>query len=100
MASSKAASTSSNIQNGICFVLRIANNIEIAVNVFSPPDKKTVLPNFLPGGYAIISIPVFNISSGLVNFKSASPPLNSSLNTILKLARILSNVLTKSLIMK
>ena len=58
LTSSKAASTSSNIQKGTGLDLSIANNKLIAVNVFSPPDKREILVNFLPGGDATISIPV------------------------------------------
>ena len=38
LASSKAASTSSNKQNGTVLTFRMANRSEIAVSVFSPPD--------------------------------------------------------------
>ncbi|UKI27942.1 MAG: hypothetical protein L6V91_05260 [Bacilli bacterium] len=77
-ASSKAASTSSNKQKGTGLIFSIANNNEIAVKVFSPPDNKLILCNFLPGGSALISIPVSNILSGSVSDNSALPPLNSS----------------------
>ena len=42
LASSSAASTSSSIQNGTGLTLSIANNNDIAVNVFSPPLNKTI----------------------------------------------------------
>ena len=96
MTSSKAASTSSNKQNGVGLTFSIANNKLIAVNVFSPPLSNEIVVNFLPGGEATISIPVFNKSSGLVNFKSACPPLNNSLNTFWNSSLILSNVILNS----
>ena len=52
----------------------------MAVNVFSPPDNKVILVNFLPGGDATISTPVCSILFGSVSFNSACPPPNSSLN--------------------
>ena len=88
LASSKAASTSSNTQNGDGFDLIIANNKLIAVSVFSPPDSKVILVNFLPGGEAIISMPVSKILLGSVNFNSACPPLNNSLKVIWNLSFI------------
>ena len=49
LASSKAASTSSNKQKGTGLIFNIANNNDIAVNVFSPPDKRMEdSPFFLP----------------------------------------------------
>ena len=81
MASSSAASTSSNKQNGIGLTFKIANIKHIAVSVFSPPDNKFIEVSFLPGGDAIISTPVSNKSSGLVNLSDADPPLNNCLNT-------------------
>ena len=83
LASSSAASTSSNKQKGTGLILSIANNNEIAVNVFSPPDNKLILWSFLPGGSALISIPVSNKLSGSVSDSSALPPLNNSLYTTL-----------------
>ena len=62
LASSSAASTSSNTTNGTDLTFNIANNKLIAVNVFSPPDKRAKELSFLPGGIASISIPVFNKS--------------------------------------
>ena len=82
--SSSAASTSSNKQNGTGLTFSIANNNAMAVNVFSPPDKAWILLKFFPGGVASNSIPVSSISSGLVKYKLADPPLNNSLNTFLR----------------
>ena len=48
LASSKAASTSSNTQNGDGLDLMIANKRLIAVKVFSPPDNKVILLSFYP----------------------------------------------------
>ena len=84
LASSNAASTSSSTQNGDGLDFIIANSKLIAVNVFSPPDSSEILLSFFPGGEAIISTPVSNILFGSVNFNSALPPLNSSLNVSLK----------------
>ena len=89
--SSNAASTSSSIQNGAGLDLIIANNNEIAVNVFSPPDNNEIVVSFLPGGQAIISIPVSLILFGSVNLSSASPPPNKSLNVSLKFFSISLN---------
>ena len=49
----------------------LANNKLIAVNVFSPPDNRLIVDNFLPGGLATILIPVVSKSSLLVSSKSA-----------------------------
>jgi hypothetical protein len=49
----------------------MANNKAIAVKAFSPPDNNDKCCSFLPGGEAIISMPVSNILSGLVSFNSA-----------------------------
>ena len=81
MASSRAASTSSKIQNGTGRTFKMENNRAIAVNARSPPDNKLKFCSFFPGGCATISTPVFNKSSELVNLKSALPPPNSSLKT-------------------
>ena len=70
------------MQNGTVLILRIANNNDIAVRVASPPDNNFVFLISFPGGTALISNPVFKISSGLVNTKLASPPLNNFLNTV------------------
>ena len=75
MESSRAASTSSNKQNGTGLTFRIANKRDIAVNVFSPPDNNDRLFKFFPEGTAFISIPVSKILSGSVSDKEASPPL-------------------------
>ena len=74
------------MQNGTGLVSNIANKSDIAVNVFSPPDKSEICLSVFPGGSALISIPVVKTSSGLVNLSSASPPENNFLNTSLNLA--------------
>ena len=81
LASSRAASTSSNIQNGLGLTFKMANNTAIAVRVFSPPDNRPIELSFFPGGSATISIPVFKISLGSVKSKLPFPPLNNFLNT-------------------
>ena len=96
LTSSKAASTSSKTQNGTGLDFKIANNKLIAVKVFSPPDNKEIVVNFLPGGLATISIPVSQILLGSVSFKSAVPPLNNSLKVVVKLSLIILKVLTNS----
>ena len=96
LASSSAASTSSNKQKGTVLTFRIANNKLIAVNVFSPPDRSESVVNFLPGGLATISTPVVNKSSGLVRVKSALPPPNNSLKTCLNSSLIFWKVLLNS----
>ena len=96
MASSRAASTSSNKQNGTVLTFRIANNSEIAVSVFSPPDKREIVVSFLPGGEATISTPVVSKLLGSVNFKSAFPPPNNSLNTCLNSSLICSGLRLRS----
>ena len=70
------------IANGTGLILSIENNNAIAVKVFSPPDRSEICCNFFPGGNALISTPVFNISDGSVKDKEASPPLNNSLNVL------------------
>ena len=54
--SSNGASTSSKIQKGAGFNKYIANNKEVAVNVFSPPDNWFIEIGFFPFGLANISI--------------------------------------------
>mgnify|MGYP004669127919 CR=1 FL=1 len=66
LASSSAAYTSSNRQNGTGLTFSIANNSDIAVNVFSPPDNDCIFLRFFPGGVASSSIPVSSTLSGLV----------------------------------
>ena len=92
LTSSSAASTSSSIQNGTGLTLRIANNNDIAVRVFSPPDRSDICWSFLPGGRATISIPVSSILSGSVSFNSALPPPNNILNVSENAPFIFSNV--------
>ena len=68
----------------------------MAVKVFSPPDNNDILESFFPGGEATISTPVSKMLLASVNFKSALPPLNSSLKVIAKFLRIISKVLINS----
>ena len=90
--SSSAASTSSSIQNGTGLVSSIANNSDIAVKVFSPPDSKDICFSVLPGGKAFMSIPVWSTSSGLVNLSSALPPPNNFLNTSVNFSLTISYI--------
>ena len=78
--SSNAASISSRRQNGDGFKFWIANNNEIAVKAFSPPDNCIIFWSFFPGGCAMILIPDSNTSSS-VSSNLASPPPNNSTNT-------------------
>ena len=64
----------------------------MAVSVFSPPESRDIVVNFFPGGDATISTPVVSRLSGSVNFKSACPPPNNSLNTCLNSSVILVKV--------
>ena len=41
---------SSNIQKGDGFIFNIANNSEMAVSAFSPPDKSIIFCKVFPGG--------------------------------------------------
>src|SRR5256885_12954517 len=52
LASSRAASTSSRMQNGLGLLRKIASNRATAVIVFSPPDISEMLRSSLPGGRA------------------------------------------------
>ena len=63
LVSSNGASTSSITQNGEGFNLNNANISDIAVNAFSPPDKRLIVVFFLPGGCADTWRPVSKISS-------------------------------------
>ena len=82
-ASSRAASTSSNKQNGIFLIFKTANSRLIAVRVFSPPDNKLIEVIFFPGGETSILTPVSKILDSSVNFNLAYPPPNNSLKTLL-----------------
>ena len=64
----------------------------MAVKVFSPPDSKDICLSVLPGGSALISIPVDKISSSLVSLSSAVPPENNFLNTSLNFTFTVLNV--------
>src|SRR5699024_11835399 len=64
LASSSAASTSSNIQKGTGLTFKMENKSAIAVSARSPPDKRLSDFSFFPGGLATMSIPVLNKFSG------------------------------------
>ena len=77
LASSSAASTSSSTQNGAGRTSSIANSRATAVSARSPPESIASACGFLPGGRAVISIPVVDRSFGSVSESRANPPPNS-----------------------
>ena len=79
-ASSSAASTSSSTQNGAGRTSSIANSSATAVSARSPPESIASAWGFLPGGRAVISMPVEPRSSGSVSDSRAKPPPNSCRN--------------------
>ena len=89
--SSRAASISSNMQNGAGFIFSIANNIAIAVSAFSPPDNSIMFCSFFPGGCTLMSIPHSSMLASSSSINSAFPPPNSSMNTSLKFLFICLN---------
>ena len=63
LASSSGASTSSSMQNGDGLTRKMANSSDTAVSAFSPPDSSSMFwLTFLPGGLAMISMPVSSMS--------------------------------------
>ncbi len=80
-ASSSAASTSSRMQNGLGLLRKIANSSATAVSVFSPPLISEMLRSSLPGGRAMISMPLSNTSDSSSKTTSAMPPPNSLRNS-------------------
>ena len=86
LASSKAASTSSNTQNGLGRLRKMANNRATQVMVFSPPLNNEMLRGSLPGGRATISMPLSRMSTFSSSTMSACPPPNKSRNKRLKMA--------------
>ena len=76
-ASSSAASTSSSTQNGAGRTSSIANRSATAVSARSPPESIDSAWGFLPGGRAVISMPVADRSVGSVRTSFAKPPPNS-----------------------
>ena len=79
-ASSSAASTSSSTQNGAGRTSSIANSSATAVSARSPPESIASACGFLPGGRAVISMPVVARSAGSVSESFAKPPPNSCWN--------------------
>ena len=63
LASSSGASTSSSTQIGDGLVRKTANINDSAVRACSPPERRDIDCNFLPGGLTIISNPASNGSS-------------------------------------
>ncbi len=77
LASSRAASTSSRKQNGTGLARKRAKRSATAVRARSPPDSSERLWARLPGGCAMMSMPVVVMLSGSVTMSSAEPPANS-----------------------
>ena len=75
--SSNGASTSSKMHKGEGLERNTANNKDIAVKAFSPPDRSESVCNCFPGGLALISSPEFKGSLGSVNSSLDSPPPNN-----------------------
>ena len=76
-ASSRAASTSSRMQKGEGFDLKMAISRATVVRVFSPPLSRLTERVSFPGGRARMSMPLSRTSSGLSRTRSALPPPNS-----------------------
>ena len=91
-ASSSGASISSSMQNGVGFIKKLAKRSDMAVNAFSPPERRAMFSNLFPVGWATISIPD---SKGLFSSTSTSdalPPPKIDLNTLLKVSFNVLNV--------
>ena len=63
LASSSGASTSSRMQKGEGLYWKIANSSAIAVSAFSPPESSSTFCSRLPGGWAMMSMPLSRTSS-------------------------------------
>ena len=75
--SSRAASTSSRMQKGLGFDLKMARSRATAVSDFSPPERRRMLVASLPGGLAMISTPASRTSTPASSTMSALPPPKS-----------------------
>ena len=84
-ASSSGASISSSRQNGLGRYLKMANISAIAVSAFSPPDSSCTLCSRLPGGCAMMSMPLSSGSLSSSSVRPARPPPNSVVNVCSKL---------------
>ena len=89
LASSRAASISSRMQNDAGLYFKRANKRATAVRDLSPPDKSESDCNLLPGGDALISIPDSKTSPSMLI--SARPPLNRILKISVKFPEISSS---------
>ena len=76
LASSSGASISSSRQNGLGRYLKIANINDIAVSAFSPPDSNWTFCSRLPGGCAMMSMPLSSMSLSSSITSPARPPPN------------------------
>ena len=77
LAASRGASTSSKTQIGEGFTKKTAKTRDKAVKACSPPDKRVIDCNLLPGGDTNISKPASRGSSESTNSILAVPPLNN-----------------------
>src|SRR5262249_39987205 len=91
LASSSGASISSSRQNGLGLNLNMPNIRAIAVSAFSPPDRSWTLCSRLPGGCAMISMPLSSGSLSSSSVRPARPPPKSVLKVCWKLRLIAAN---------
>ena len=73
LASSSAASTSSRMQNGLGLLLKMLISSAMHVIVFSPPESWLIVAGFLPGGWAMISMPASRMSTFFFSGKIICP---------------------------
>ena len=91
LASSSGASISSSRQNGLGLYLNRPNISAMAVSAFSPPESSWTLCSRLPGGWAMISMPLSSGSFSSSSVRPARPPPNSVLKVSWKLRLIAAN---------
>ena len=95
LASSSGASISSSRQNGLGLYLNRPNISAMAVSAFSPPDSSCTLCSRLPGGCAMISMPLSSGSFSSSSVRPARPPPNSVLKISWKLRLMAANASAK-----
>jgi chromosome segregation protein len=78
-------------EKGVGFSLRMEKRITMAVKAFSPPDRRERFCSFLPGGWAMMSIPHSKTFSSSCKTRAALPPPNICRKTSLKFWLILEN---------
>ena len=89
LASSRGASTSSRMQNGLGVYWKMPTSSASAVSAFSPPESNNTLCRRLPGGEATTSMPLSAEFSSSVSFMKAWPPPKSFLKVSPKFSLIL-----------